>query len=192
MTGISQKQRAVGAVLLLALLNACSSVSVQDYANEQPALVMSEFFQGELVAHGVVKDWRGRVIRRFQAEISAQWQEGIGTLDEEFLFSDGETERRVWTLTPRSENRYDGTAGDVVGTGEIEIAGNTAFLDYVLRIPYGDGSIDVRVDDRMYLLTPSLLINESDLRKFGFKVGELLLVIAQPDAYSTDFSASGP
>jgi len=65
----------------------------------------------------------------------------------------------------------------VVGEGEVRIAGNSAFLDYVLRIPFGENSLDVRVDDRMYLVTPEVLLNESSLRKFGFKVGELLLVI---------------
>ena len=48
---------------------------------------------------------------------------------------------------------------------------------YVLQVPYRGSTIDVRVDDRMYLLTPDLLINESTLRKFGLAVGELLLVI---------------
>ncbi len=44
-------------------------------------------------------------------------------------------------------------------------------------MPYRGDTIDVRVDDRMYLLTPDVLINESKLNKFGVRVGELLLVI---------------
>ncbi|MCI5106791.1 MAG: DUF3833 domain-containing protein [Pseudomonadales bacterium] len=176
--------KASKALLLLSgiVLTACSTVSVQDYAGGEPELEMERFFNGDLVAYGVVKDWRGRVIRRFQADIDASWEAGIGTLDEDFLFDDGETDRRVWTLTPAGEGSYRGTAGDVVGVGELQVAGNAVFLDYVLQIPYGSGSINVRVDDRMYLLTPELLLNESTLRKFGLKVGELLLVIARRDA----------
>ena len=53
------------------------------------------------------------------------------------------------------------------------------FLDYVLRIPYGDGTLDLRIDDRMYLVHPDVLINESTMTKFGFYVGEILLVITR-------------
>lgn len=163
--------------LLLLMLSACTGLSVQDYAGSQPRLVMEEFFDGRLSAHGVVKNWRGRVIRTFNADIIAYWQNGVGTLEEDFVFDDGEQQRRVWTLTPAGPGRYIGTAGDVVGDGRIEVAGNTMFLDYVLRIPWGDGTLDLRIDDRMYLVSPDVLINESAMKKFGVRVGEILLVI---------------
>jgi hypothetical protein len=101
----------------------------------------------------------------------------VGTLEEDFVFDDGETDRRVWTLTPTGPGRYRGTAGDVVGEGELTVAGNAMFLDYVLRVPRGDGTIDVAIDDRMYLIDEQTLLNESELTKFGIRVGELTLVI---------------
>ena len=127
----------------------------------------------------MVKDRSGKVIRSFNADIKAYWKDGIGTLEEDFVFDDGEVDRRVWTLTPAGPNRYIGTAGDVVGDGVVTIAGNSMFLDYVLRIPFGDGTLDLRIDDRMYLVHPDILINESRMLKFGFQVGEILLVIAR-------------
>ena len=69
--------------------------------------------------------------------------------------------------------------GDVTGDGLLQQSGNSVFLDYVLQVPYNGDILEVRVDDRMYLLTPDVLINESKLKKFGFTVGELLLVIAR-------------
>ena len=51
------------------------------------------------------------------------------------------------------------------------------FLDYVLTIELEDGSIDVAVDDRMYLVSENVLINESSLTKFGLPVGAILLTI---------------
>ena len=68
-------------------------------------------------------------------------------------------------------------AGDVVGEATLNLAGNSLFMNYVLRIPYGDGTIDVAVDDRMYLINDHVLINESELKKFGVRVGSLSLVI---------------
>ena len=165
------------AAFFLLAATACSSVSVQDYAGLEPRFVPEEFFDGQLVAHGVVKDRGGKVIRRFRADIKAYWEDGIGTLEEDFVFDDGEIDRRVWVLTPDGEGGYIGTAGDVVGDGILELAGNSMFLDYVLRIPWRDGTIDIRIDDRMYLLDENTLMNESSMRKFGFEVGQLLLVI---------------
>lgn len=158
-------------------LTGCTSTSVEDYRDNQPRLVPEQFFDGRLTAHGVVKNRSGKVIRYFNAEIKAYWEDGIGTLEEDFIFDDGELQRRVWTLTPAGAGRYKGTAGDVVGSGELTVAGNSMFLDYVLRIPWDDSTLDLRIDDRMYLVNPDILINESKMIKFGLEVGEILLVI---------------
>jgi hypothetical protein len=166
-------------VVLLSGLSACGAVTVDEYANNQPTLTPETFFQGQLTAHGVIKDRGGKVIRYFNADIKAYWQDGIGTLEEDFLFDDGEPDRRVWTLTPTGEGQYVGTAGDVVGEGKITVAGNSMFLDYVLQIPWDDGTLDLRIDDRMYLVNPTTLINESIMTKFGIRVGEILLVISK-------------
>lgn len=158
-------------------LAACASVEVGDYAGNAPAMVPQAFFSGTLVAEGVVKNRGGRVIRRFTADIDASWRDGVGTLEEDFVFDDGERDRRVWTLRPHPDGGFIGTAGDVVGEGRASVAGNAMFLDYVLRLPWRDGTIDVGVDDRMYLVSEDVLINESTLSKFGFRVGEILLTI---------------
>ena len=168
-------------VLVLSAAAGCSQVRVSDYSGFEPRMDMEEFFSGTLTAHGVVKNRGGRVIRSFSADIAAQWQDGEGVLDEDFVFDDGERDKRVWTLRPSGEGRYIGTAGDVVGQGRLQVAGNRVFLDYVLRVPYGDGTVDVRVDDRMYLLAPGVLLNESTMTKFGVEVGSILLVILRRD-----------
>ena len=82
-------------------------------------------------------------------------------------------------MSKNAEGTYSGTAGDVVGEARGEVAGNSMFLKYVLRIPYGDGDLDITIDDRMYLTEPSLLVNESKMYKFGFRVGEIILVIVK-------------
>jgi hypothetical protein len=50
-------------------------------------------------------------------------------------------------------------------------------MNYVLRVSYGDGTIDVRMDDWMYLITPDTLINQTTMSKWGVEVGEVVLVI---------------
>lgn len=163
--------------VLLLLVIGCTSVTVDDYAGNKPQLIPEQFFNGMLTAHGVIKNRSGVVTRYFNATIKAYWQDGVGTLEEDFLFNDGEQQRRVWTLVTAGEGRYIGTAGDVIGEAEIKVAGNSMFLDYVLRIPYGDGTLDLTIDDRMYLVSDQVLLNESTLHKFGVNVGSMLLVI---------------
>jgi hypothetical protein len=141
--------------------------------------VAEEFFNGKLSAHGIVKDRSGRVIRYFSAKINAYWVDGVGTLDEQFIFDDGEQQTRIWKLEPTGAGKYTATAGDVVGDGAMQVAGNSVFLDYVLRIPYGDGTIDLKIDDRMYLVSERVLLNESIMTKWGFEVGQIALVIAR-------------
>jgi hypothetical protein len=163
--------------VFITLTTACSSIEVDDYRDFKPTLQPETFFDGYLTAHGVIKDRGGRVIRTFNADIDASWDNRVGTLVEDFIFDDGETQQRIWTLRPNGEGGYTGTAGDVIGTGELSLAGNSLFLDYVLRIPYGGSTVDVRVDDRMYLVSPTVLINESIMKKFGVRVGSIDLVI---------------
>jgi hypothetical protein len=164
---------------LVAVLTACSQVEVTDYSDARPLLDIEQFFNGDLTAHGVVKDRGGKVTRSFHADITAHWKDGVGTLVEDFVFDDGETQQRIWTLTPDGAGFYTGTAGDVIGEGKLQQAGNSLFLDYVLRLSYRGSEVDVRVDDRMYLVSPDILINESSLSKFGWRVGNLVLVIAK-------------
>jgi hypothetical protein len=174
------KFRTVLTVSVLAFsLAACNSITVSDYADLEPNMMMEEFFNGSLTAHGIVKNRGGKVIRTFSADINAYWDNGVGTLEEEFVFNDGEEQTRIWTLRPNAENGYSGSASDVVGVADVEVAGNSVFLNYVLRIAYGNGTLDLRIDDRMYLVSPNVLINESAMSKFGFSVGQIQLVITK-------------
>ncbi|MFT2111189.1 DUF3833 domain-containing protein [Marinomonas sp. 2405UD68-3] len=165
------------ASLLSLLLISCSSTSVETYSANEPKLVVADFFDGDLIAHGMVKNRGGEVIRYFTADLKASWKDGIGTLDESFIFNDGEKQKRIWTLTPHSEKGYIATAGDVTGFGHLRTSGNALFMKYVLQIPYDGSVIEVNVDDRMYLIEDSVLLNESLLTKFGFNVGSVSLVI---------------
>lgn len=171
--------RFLSLLLATALLAGCAGPVLEDYSNRGPVLTPQEFFTGELFARGVVKDFSGEVIRTFDADISAKWDSnGVGTLDEEFRFDDGEVQTRVWTLTP-DNGALHADAGDVVEPGVMRWKGNAINMNYVLRVSYGDGTIDVRMDDWMYLITPDTLINQTIMTKWGIEVGEIVLVISK-------------
>ena len=158
-------------LLLLPLLSACSGPQLSDYRGEEPELVPREFFQGEMVARGVIKNRSGAVIRSFDATIDASWDEnGVGTLDEVFKYNDGETDTRVWTLEPR-DGGYHATAGDVTEPGFMEFAGNAIHMNYVLEVTFGGSTYNVRMDDWMYRVTEDTVINETEMTYWGLHVG---------------------
>jgi len=164
-------------IFLLACVAGCS-VSVSDYSDKKPEFTLEDFFQGQLAAHGIVKNRSGKVIRYFNATIDASWDaQGVGTLDENFVFDDGEKQQRIWKLQPGAARQHTGTAGDVIGAANINAAGNAVFLSYVLRIPYNEDTLDITVDDRMYRVSDDIVLNESKLLKFGIEVGSIVLVI---------------
>jgi len=166
------------AVLLACLLLAgCSQVSIDDYHGTSPELDLRTFFDGDLVAYGILMDRSGKVTRKFTATILASWEGDAGRLEEHFLFDDGEEQYRTWQLQAEGSNLYTGTAGDVVGTARGRIAGSAFNWEYQLEVPWRDDSIVVNLDDWLYLVDDIHLINRTTLRKFGFRVGELTLVI---------------
>ena len=159
------------------LVSACSAPRISEYSDTSPALDLREFFDGELQAWGMLQNRSGKMTRRFTATIDAHWEGQTGTLDETFTFDDGEIQKRIWTLTHHGDGHYTGQAGDVIGTAEGSIEGSVFQWQYTLDIPYGDGTISVNLDDWLYLVDEEHLINRTKLTKFGFKVGELTLII---------------
>lgn len=182
-------------VILCALfLVSCSSAGIEHYQDKQPRMVPEEFFLGPLTAHGVLKDRNGTVTRRFNADLQGSWNGGVGLLAERFLFDDGEVQFRNWQLIPTASDTpgvrtYIGRAEDVVGDAKVEVSGNAMFIRYVLEVPYKGDTIEVNVDDRMYLVSDRVLINESKLSKLGIPVGEIVLTIIRGEGKHLSRSA---
>jgi hypothetical protein len=164
--------------ILTILLTGCTSMKITDFDNTKPELVPQVYFNGSMTAYGLVKDRSGKIIRTFKGTMIGSWdQHGVGTLDETFTYNDGEVQRRKWTIKPTGDNTFDATAGDIIGTSKMVANGNTVMLDYVMRIPYKDSTIDISVQDWLHLQDDGVIINHSQMKKFGFKVGELVITI---------------
>lgn len=167
--------------LALATLAGCASAPVpEDYATEQPALDLKTYFNGPLTAHGLFTDRAGGVKRRFVVQLQARWQGDVGTLEEDFLYSDGKTERRVWTLVALGNGTYKGMAADVIGEARGEVRGNALRWTYTLRLPVDGTTYDVQFDDWMYLMDQRVMLNKARMSKFGFDLGEVTLSFYKP------------
>jgi len=172
-----RKLPALPALLLCtALLTSCAMAPrPADYAQEKPALDLRQYFNGPLIAHGVFTDRNGRVKRRFVVKLTGTWQGDEGILDEDFLYSDGEKQKRVWHLRALGQGRYSGRAADVVGEAVGEAGGNALRWSYALKLPV-DGSVyEVNFEDWMYLMDEKVMINKAAMSKFGVFLGEVTL-----------------
>ncbi|MBC8007481.1 MAG: DUF3833 family protein, partial [Prolixibacteraceae bacterium] len=98
-----------------------------------------------------------------------------GTLEEDFTYSDGSKSRRVWNISKIDENRYRGTAADVVGEATGEARGNALQWRYVLAVPVDGETYHVNFDDWMYLMDEEVMLNKSDMSKFGIGLGEVIV-----------------
>lgn len=164
--------------MLMIILTGCAGVSVTDYADRQPTFDPKTFFNGPLEAQGVVLSRSGVVRRHFTARIDASWDSDGGVLDEAFQWSDGEQQLRFWRFERQAERAYLGRAGDVKGTAEMHYAGNAVNMNYQLLVPLSNGrTIAVTLDDWLYQVDANTLINVTNMTKFGFNVGQVVLTM---------------
>lgn len=164
----------------LALLAGCATPDVSRYANEQPRLDLRRYFDGRVDAWGMVTDRSGAIVRRFTVRMDCRWQGDEGVLDEDFSFSDGERQRRVWRITRTGPDRFVGRADDVVGEARGEQAGNAFRWRYTLALPVSGRVWDVQFDDWMVLVDDHVLLNRARMSKFGIHVGEVTLAFRKP------------
>jgi hypothetical protein len=157
-------------------LGGCASdPKPSDYIAEKPQLDLRDYFNGELVAHGLFTDRSGKVVRRFTVLMKCSWQGDQGVLDEDFTYSDGKKERRIWRLTRLADGRYTGTADDVKGQASGQVAGNAFQWKYTLNLPVDGTVYEVQFDDWMYLMDERVMLNKAVMSKFGFRLGEVTL-----------------
>jgi len=159
----------------LALAGCASAPEPADYAREAPALDLRSYFNGPLIAHGIFTDRAGKVQRRFIVRLLGRWQGDEGVLEEDFEYSDGARERRVWQLKRLSDGRWSGRAADVLGEAQGMSAGNALRWSYTLKLPVDGKVVEVDFNDWMYLLDDKVMLNKAQMSKFGIRLGEVTL-----------------
>ncbi len=177
----------------LALLAGCG-LSPERYQQQQPPLQLEQYLNGPLIAVGTVSDWRGAVSRRLCVELDGQWQDGVGTLDEQFYFDDGERQQRIWTIRASAEG-YSGTAADIKGEALGVVGGFAMNWQYAMDLQVGDDQYSVTFDDWLYQLDEVHLLNRAAIRKFGLQVGEVTLLFIRgqsqcPPSWRTNAAAN--
>lgn len=168
-----------GLVFIVAGMRIFSHRSLSTFKDRTPKLDVRTFFDGDIEGWGSIFDYSGSPISSFTLKLKGTWQnDKQGILEEWFEFDDGKKLERKWDITVSDNTVFVGTAADVIGSAHGFQMGNAINMHYTLRVPYKKGkTIDFIMDDWLYQVSPGVILNRARMKKFGFPVGELVVMM---------------
>lgn len=146
----------------------------RDYAESGPLFSLKEHLSGEILSEGLIYGPTGKMTNSFVATMVGEWDGDTGTLSEAFTYSNGSQQNRKWFLTLGPDNTFTATADDIVGTAQGTVSGSTVKMTYKIILPEDSGGHTLTVTDWLYRTENGVIMNRSELRKFGIKVAELV------------------
>ena len=167
-------------LVLLPLLGACQAMNIDDFEGTTPQLVLEDYFAGETRAWGIFEDRFGNLRREFKVDIAGSWDGRVLTMTEDFVYTDGETDRRVWRIEKLGDGRYRGRADDVIGTAEGTVRGKALTWSYDIVLKVGGSDLKVRFTDWLFLQDDEVMINRASVTKFGIEIGTVTLFFRKP------------
>jgi len=167
--------------LALLILTGCSSMSGQQYLNQEPAFNLQNFFTGEIKAWGIVQDRKGNVINRFDVDMIGTWDGNEGKLVEDFLYYNGDEQQRIWYITNDGNGNYTGRADDIVGEADGMTFGNAGNWKYIMDVPVEDKTYRMTLDDWFWMMNDNVLMNRSYMKKFGITFAEITIFMQKID-----------
>lgn len=160
---------------LLMFLGGCGETAIEAYEGRAPLMNVRQYFDGDVEARGVFLGRSGMVEEQFHVVMKGDFSEQGGVLDETFTYMDGTTQDRRWTIRFSDAHHFTGQAHDVIGEARGAQYGNAMNMRYTLRVPYKGRTVDVSMDDWIYLLDEKTAVNRIEMRKFGIRVGEMVI-----------------
>jgi hypothetical protein len=133
---------------------------------------LEDFFAGRSVAVGRFQAING-VDRRFKVALTGRWNGKVLTLREDFVYADGERDRKTWRFTKTAPGQYTGTREDVVGEAMVKIEGNVARYAYLVDIDPSAKENIVRFHDTLRLMPDGTLLNTAWVSKFAFPIAKV-------------------
>ena len=167
-------------LFIILLFTGCSQTDMKEFQNNTPKLDLFEFFAGETIAYGIFEDRFGNLKRQFRVNINGKIDNQILTLDEDFLYDDGEQAKRIWKIEKKIDNNqkiiYEGQADDIEGKASGSISGNALNWSYDIYLNIKGSDIKVHFNDWIYKQSEDLAINRAYVSKFGINIGSVTLV----------------
>ena len=167
-------------LLIILLFTGCSQTDMKEFQNNTPKLDLFNFFEGKTIAYGIFEDRFGNLKRQFRVNIDGKINNQTLTLDEDFLYDDGEQAKRIWKIEKKIDNTqkvtYEGKADDIEGKASGSISGNALNWSYDIYLNIKGSEIKVHFNDWIYKQSEDLAINRAYVSKFGVNIGSVTLV----------------
>jgi hypothetical protein len=159
-------KRILFSLSLLTVLSVASSTFAKD-------TMMERFFRGTTTATGSFSAING-VKRQFDVVLTGRVRGDRLTVREDFVYSDGERDRKTWRFVRTGPATYSGTREDVIGMTTLRVDGNTARFTYLVDLDPGLGKNIVRFYDKMVLAADGRSItNTATVWKYIFPVARV-------------------
>jgi hypothetical protein len=153
---------------------------MKQFENNTPKLNLFSFFEGDTIAYGIFEDRFGNLKRQFRVNIKGSVDKEQLTLDEEFLYDDGEQAKRIWKIKKIIDDKknivYSGQADDVEGNASGSISGNALNWSYDIFLNIKGSNVKVHFNDWIYKQSNEIAINRAYVSKFGVNIGSVTLV----------------
>ena len=179
-------------VLAMALLSglsvgisACARNNITTLADRAPKLDLQTFFAGQTVALGIFEDRFGNLRRQFRVVLEGTVDGDVLTLDETFLYDDGEQDFRKWVIRRTGKGKdgevlYEGSAEDIMGVASGAVSGNALNWEYDVVLSIDGRDVGVHFDDWIYQQHEDVAINRAYVSKFGIEIGSVTIVSLAP------------
>lgn len=180
LSGFSMRSAVLGA--LAVTLAACAGrPGLPEEAASDGRFLPEEDLVGRTVGEGQFSTITG-VERGFVAYLDGRMEGDTLVLVEDFVFDDGETDRKTWRITRVGPGEYVGTREDVVGEARGYLDGNAFRLEYTAELPTEDGgSRRVGFRDILVEQADGTVLNRANVGWYGFHVGRVELLIRPPE-----------
>jgi hypothetical protein len=118
--------------------------------------------------------------RSFDVALRTTWDGRTLTLVEDFVFDDGEKDRKTWRFTKTGENTYVGTREDVIGETTLTVKGKRATFAYNVYLDSKNQANKVRFHDTLVLQDDGSVLNTAIVWKWGLPVAKVVVDFKAP------------
>ncbi len=142
-----------------------------------PNFVFEEYFNGRVKATGQFKNYFLKTkVEYLQADFFGTFKNNIITIKEEFKSSIKKPVNRLWTFSKITKDEYIGREKNIAGLITAKSELNMFTMKYNFLIKVKNIKVSLKICDKMYLYEKNYLVNRSVIKKFGFTIGEIVML----------------
>lgn len=131
---------------------------------------LEDFFKGTFYSTGRIYNRKRDLMREFIVRGHATYRKDTLILEEDFEYSDGDTDHRIWQILCLASGRYEGHTHGLVGKAPVTApVGTKLNWTYRLKLPVRNLNLTFRFLDNMEM-SNNRVINTAQIKWMGLTV----------------------